>query len=111
MGLDVRLTYKSHKNEEVLQDMEKNYCGRGMMEPVRAWVGEERYGQDILLDPNSEDYKRLIAEVTAELIAREETYVSFEDLLTYGLGDFATAIAAVPMLAALGIDVYVEADW
>lgn len=111
MGLDVRVTYKNRKTGETLPDMEKNYCGRWMMEPVRAWVSDELYGKDILLDPNSDDYKGLVAEVTNELVERAKEVDDLEDLLNYGLGDFATAIAAVPMLAALGIDVYVEADW
>lgn len=112
MGLDVRVTYKNRKTGETLPDMEKNYYGRRMMRPVRAWVNDNRYGADILLAPNSEDYKGLVAEVTNELVEREKRGEDdFENLLTYGLGDFAIAIAAVPVLAALGIDVYVEADW
>lgn len=110
MGLDVNVTYKNHETGDTLIDMEKSYCGRGMMAPVREWVGDDRYGKDILLVPDSEDYNCLVTKVATELVKRRADY-TIEDIITSELGELADDIVAVPLLAKLGIDVYVEADW
>lgn len=73
MGLDFRLRYKYHKDNRA-----EDFCiimegqGRAAFNFLREWVGDERYGENILL--SKEDIQELINEAIKQEVGNDSEY-------------------------------------
>lgn len=111
MGLDIRVSYKKMSNGDELENMTQYFCGRSMFECVRQWVGDKRYGEDILLRPLSDDYIALECAIIRDVQKRRETDGEEDFDYEAPLVQLARLVGEAAMLAKCGINMYLECDW
>ena len=109
MGLDIRVTYKKMSNGEELDC--KYFNGRFMFNCVRNWVGNDRYGRNILLMPHSDDYMSLETALINEVAARRKESGEKDFDYEMPLMQLIKLVAEAPLLAEVGVSMYLECDW